>query len=64
MPDYEIRLLTPEMKPINKILHTYSSDDEAIQAGKDCAAGNAVEVWRDAICISRAFEIRPRRADH
>jgi hypothetical protein len=54
MAEYEIRLLTAAMKPVRTVSGTYSSDDAAVRAAKECAAGLAVEVWRESICIFRA----------
>lgn len=54
MAEYEIRILTATMGPGRSVSGLYSNDDEAVLEARKRAAGQAVEVWRDNLCIFRA----------
>lgn len=53
MERYTIRLLNKEMKPVSEFDRECNDDGNAVIFARKCAAGRAVEVWHNSICIFR-----------
>ena len=64
MEEYEIRLLNAHMRPIRSNYIEFASDDKAVSAAKEQSMGQAVEVWRDSVCIYRAPSDEAHRNQH